>query len=152
MGVTDYGHAIRTFLGLVGYYKSFIQSLSSIAAPLAPLTRKEECFEWIDACEQTFQTLKERLMTAPMLSLSDGHVDLVVYSDTPSIGIGCVLMKKSKVIAYASKQLKVHEQSYATHNWELAALVFALCIWRHFLYGVPFKLLTDLKSLKCIFM
>ena len=142
---------VRSFLGLAGYYRRFIQDFSSIAAPLTRLTRKEERFIWTDECERSFRMLKERLTSAPILSLPEGHEDFVVYTDASGIGLGCVLMQKDKVIAYASRQLKVHERNYPTHDLELAAVIFALRIWRHYLYGTSFRLLTDHQSLKYIF-
>ena len=115
------------------------------------MTRKEEQFRWTEECEHSFRTLKERLTLAPILTLPDGHEDFVVYTDASGVGLGCVLMQKDKVIAYASRQLKVHERNYPTHDLELAAVIFALRIWRHYLYGTSFKLLTDHQSLKYIF-
>lgn len=76
-----------------------------------------------------------------MLSLVDSHEDSVVYSDASRVGLGCVLMQKDKTIAYASRQLKVCEQNYLTHDLKLVAVVFALRIFRHYLYGVSFKVL-----------
>ena len=90
------------------------------------LTRKDIKFVWDEKCEQSFQTLKERLTTAPVLTLLDGNDGLVIYSDASKMGLGCVLMQHGKVVAYASRQLKIHEQNYATHDLELAAVVFAL--------------------------
>ncbi|KAI3757723.1 hypothetical protein L6452_05266 [Arctium lappa] len=142
---------IRSFLGLAGYYRRFIQDFSKIAAPLTSLTRKNVKFLWTDAQEQTFQTLKRKLCEAPILSLPEGSEDFVVFSDTSKMGLGCVLMQRGKVIAYASRQLKDHEKNYPTHDLELAAVVFALKLWRHYLYGTKCTLFTDHKSLKYIF-
>ncbi|GKA02857.1 putative reverse transcriptase domain-containing protein [Tanacetum coccineum] len=85
--------------------------------------------------ELAFQTLKDKLCNAPILSLPNGPEDFVVYCDASGIGLGCVLMQRGKVIVYASRQLKNHEKNYTTHNLELGAVVFALMIWRHYLYG-----------------
>ncbi|KAI3667584.1 hypothetical protein L6452_42650 [Arctium lappa] len=142
---------IRSFLGLAGYYRRFIQDFSEIATPLTSLTRKNVKFHWTDAQEQAFQTLKRKLCEAPILSLPDGSEDFVVYSDASKMGLGCVLMQRGKVIAYASRQLKDHEKNYPTHDLELAAVVFALKLWRHYLYGAKCTLFTDHKSLKYIF-
>ncbi|XP_035838763.1 uncharacterized protein LOC118486430 [Helianthus annuus] len=106
-----------------------------IVAPLTKLTRKDEKFIWGDDQEKAFQTLKEKLTHAPVLTLPDGVDDMVVYSDASHSGLGCILMQRGKVIAYASRQLKTHEKKYPTHDLELAAVVFALKIWRHYLYG-----------------
>ena len=90
-------------------------------------------------------------MTAPVLTASDGSGNLVVYSDASGKGLGCVLMQKGKVIAYASRQLKEYERNYPTHDLELAAVVFALKTWRHYLYGKKIQVFTDHKSLKYLF-
>ncbi|KAI3746253.1 hypothetical protein L6452_08678 [Arctium lappa] len=142
---------VRSFLGLAGYYQRFIQDFSKIATPLTSLTRKNVKFVWTDAQEQAFQTLKRKLCEAPILSLPEGSEDLVVYSDASKMGLGCILIKRGKVIAYASRQLKDHEKNYPTHDLELAAVVFVLKLWRHYLYGTKCTLFTDHKSLKYIF-
>ncbi|GJT23752.1 reverse transcriptase domain-containing protein [Tanacetum coccineum] len=101
--------------------------------------------------ELAFQTLKDKLCNAPVLALPDGPEDFVVYCDASGIGLGCVLMQRGKVIAYASRQLKIHEKNYTTHDLELGAVVFALKIWRHYLYGTKSVIYTDHKSLQHIF-
>ena len=142
---------VRSFLGLVGYYRQFVEEFSKIAAPLTKLTRKDVKYDWVDACQQSFEELKGRLTSAPVLSLPNGRDGFVVYSDASRQGLGCVLMQNDRVITYASRQLKKHEENYPTHDLELAAVVFALKIWRHYLYGVPCKIFTDHKSLQYIF-
>ncbi|KAJ9547488.1 hypothetical protein OSB04_020031 [Centaurea solstitialis] len=138
---------IRSFLGLVGYYRRFIQDFSKIAVPLTKLTRKNEKFVWGAEQEASFDTLRRKLCEAPVLTLPEGVEDLTVYCDASYHGLGCVLMQKGKVIAYASRQLKTHEANYPTHDLELAAVVFALKLWRHYLYGVRCTIYTDHKSL-----
>ncbi|KAI3764894.1 hypothetical protein L2E82_14911 [Cichorium intybus] len=101
--------------------------------------------------EKAFGTLKEKLCNAPVLTLPEGTEDFVVYSDASNRGLGCVLMQRGKVIAYASRQLKEPETRYAMHDLELAAIVFALKIWRHYLYGTKCTLYTDHKSLQYVF-
>ena len=91
--------------------------------------------------------MKDRLTSAPVLALTNGKDGFMVYSDTSRQGLGCVLMQNDRVIAYASRQLKNHEGNYPTHDLELAAVVFSLKIWRHYLYGVPCRIFTDHKSL-----
>ncbi|KAK1410455.1 hypothetical protein QVD17_36992 [Tagetes erecta] len=142
---------VRSFLGLAGYYRRFIKDFSRIAIPLTTLTRKLVKFEWGPKQAEAFETLKQKLTNAPILSLPDGIEDFVVYCDASHTGIGCVLMQRSKVIAYASRQLKTHEKNYTTHDLELGAIIFALKLWRHYLYGVKFIVYTDHKSLKYIF-
>ncbi|KAI3523720.1 hypothetical protein L1887_02068 [Cichorium endivia] len=141
---------IRQFLGLAGYYRRFIQNFSKIAKPLTALTQKGVTFKWEDKQDATFQTLKKALCSAPILSLPEGTEDFVVYCDASNQGLGCVLMQRGKVIAYASRQLKTHEVNYTTHDLELGALVFALKIWRHYLYGTKCTIFTDHKSLQHI--
>ncbi|KAI5339223.1 hypothetical protein L3X38_018495 [Prunus dulcis] len=142
---------IRSFLGLAGYYRRFVEGFASIVAPLTRLTRKDVAFEWTEECEQSFQELKRRLTTAPVLALPDNVGNFVIYSDASLQGLGCVLMQHDRVIAYASRQLKKHEQNYPVHDLELAAVVFALKIWRHYLYGETCQIFTDHKSLKYFF-
>ncbi|XP_055959732.1 uncharacterized protein LOC126656815 [Mercurialis annua] len=142
---------IRSFLGLAGYYRRFVQDFSRISAPLTKLTQKGVKFEWTDKCEASFEKLKEILTTAPVLALPSGIEGFTVYCDASRIGLGCVLMQHGQVIAYASRQLKKHEVNYPTHDLELAAVVFALKIWRHYLYGATCEIFTDHKSLKYIF-
>ncbi|GKF75611.1 putative reverse transcriptase domain-containing protein [Tanacetum coccineum] len=126
---------IRSFLGLVGYYRRFIVNFSKITKTLTSLTQKNQKYEWGEKEEEAFQTLKNNLCDAPILSLPDGIEDFIVYCDASNQGLGCVLMQRGKVIAYASRQLKIHENNYTTHDLELGAVVFALKTWRHYLYG-----------------
>ncbi|KAL4032854.1 hypothetical protein IC575_005937 [Cucumis melo] len=126
---------VRSFLGLAGYYRRFVENFSRIATPLTQLTKKGAPFVWSKACEDSFQNLKQKLVTAPVLTVPDGSVSFMIYSDASKKGLGCVLIQQGKVVAYASRQLKSHEQNYPTHDLELAAVVFALKIWRHYLYG-----------------
>ncbi|KAL0559143.1 hypothetical protein IC582_003733 [Cucumis melo] len=142
---------VRSFLGLAGYYRRFVENFSRIATPLTQLTRKGAPFVWSKACEDSFQNLKQKLVTAPVLTVPDGSSSFVIYSDASKKGLGCVLMQQGKVVAYASRQLKSHEQNYPTHDLELAAVVFALKIWRHYLYGEKIQIFTDHKILKYFF-
>lgn len=142
---------VWSFLGLASYYQRFIENIFRIVAPLTRLTQKAVKFEWNQACEDSFQKIKDLLTTAPILALPTGSGGFVVYCDESHVGLGCVLMQKGKVIAYASEQLKKHEHNYPTHDLEMAAVVFALKIWRHFLYGDCCEIYTDHKSLKYIF-
>ena len=117
---------VRSFLSLAGYYRRFVQDFTRIASPLTKLTRKGVPFIWKDACEASFQNLKERLVTASVLTVPESSEGYVIYSDTSMKGLGCVLMQHDKVVAYASRQLKEYEKNYPTHDLELAAIVFAL--------------------------
>jgi hypothetical protein len=142
---------IKSFLGLAGYYRRFIEGFSKLALPLTKLTRKDQAFVWDGNCEESFQELKRRLTTAPVLILPDAKESSVVYCDASKLGLGGVLMQGGNVVAYASRQLKVHERNYPTHDLELAAVVFALKVWRHYLYGSRFEVFSDHKSLKYLF-
>ncbi|GJV30567.1 putative nucleotidyltransferase, ribonuclease H [Tanacetum coccineum] len=142
------GHVIN---GLAGYYRRFIENFSKIAKSLTILTQKSKTFDWGEEQELAFQTLKDKLCNAPVLALLDGPKDFVVYCDVSGIGLGCVLMQRGKVIAYVSRQLKIHEENYTTHDLELEAVVLALKIWRHYLYGTKSVIYTDHKSLQHIF-
>ena len=138
-------------MGLTGYYRKFVEGFSKIATPLTRLTRIEEPFLWSEACQQSFDELKRRLTSSLVLTLPLGQYGFAVYCDASRQGLGCVLKKNDKVIAYASRQFKKHEQNYPTHDLELAAVVFSLWIWRHYLYGVPCRIFTDHKSLQYLF-
>ncbi|WJX40137.1 hypothetical protein P8452_27643 [Trifolium repens] len=100
---------------------------------------------------RSFQELKRRLTTAPVLILPNAKESFVVYCDASKMGLGGVLMQGGKVVAYASRQLKIHERNYPTHDLELAAVVFSLKVWRHYLYGSRFEVFCDHKSLKYLF-
>nr|GEY80581.1 reverse transcriptase domain-containing protein [Tanacetum cinerariifolium] len=116
--------------------RGFIRlGFSKIARPLTKLTQKSVKFDWGERAEAAFQLLKQKLCSVPILALPEGSENFVVYCDALHKGLGAVLMQKEKVIAYASRQLKVHEKNYTTHDLELGAVVFALKMWRHYLYG-----------------
>ncbi|KAJ0476776.1 putative nucleotidyltransferase, Ribonuclease H [Helianthus annuus] len=142
---------VRSFLGLAGKYRRFIEGFSKIDVPLTALTQKDKPFVWGTEQESAFQTLKHKLCNAPILTLPDGNNDFIVYCDASNLGRGCVLMQRDKVIAYASRQLKIHEKNYTTHDLELGEVVFALKIWRHYLYGTKCTIFTDHRSLQHIF-
>ncbi|GJY50732.1 putative reverse transcriptase domain-containing protein [Tanacetum coccineum] len=141
---------IRQFLGLAGYYRRFIEGFSKIAKPMTKLTQKKIQFVWGDKQEAAFQLLKQKLCSAPILALPEGSEDFIAYCDASKKGLGAVLMQREKVISYASRQLKIHEKNYTTHDLELGAVVFALKIWRHYLYGTKCTVFTDHKSLQHI--
>jgi hypothetical protein len=119
---------MQSFLGLAGYYRRFIEGFSKIARPMTTQLQKDKKFEWTNACERSFCELQRRLTTAPVLVLLDIHKDFTIYCDASRQGLGCVLMQEGRVIAYASRQLKTHEQNYPTHDLELAVVVHALKI------------------------
>ncbi|GKD21182.1 putative reverse transcriptase domain-containing protein [Tanacetum coccineum] len=117
---------------------------------MTKLTQKGIKFDWGEKEENAFQLIKQKLCSAPILALPEGSEDFVVYCDASHKGLGAVLMQREKVIAYASRQLKVHEKNYTTHDLELGSVVFALKIWRHYLYGTKCTVFTDHKSLQHI--
>ncbi|GJY23652.1 putative reverse transcriptase domain-containing protein [Tanacetum coccineum] len=116
--------------------------------PMTNLTQKSVKFDWGEKAEAAFQLLKQKLCSAPTLSLPEGSENFVVYCDASHKGLGAVLMQREKVIAYASRQLKVHEKNYTTHDLKLGAVVFALKMRRHYLYGTKCVMFTDHKSLQ----
>ncbi|GJR88193.1 putative reverse transcriptase domain-containing protein [Tanacetum coccineum] len=150
------GHLLRyqrrsaNFFGLAGYYRRFIEGFSKIAKSMTKLTQKGIKFDWGEKEENAFQLIKQKLCSAPILALPEGSKDFVVYCDASHKGLGDVLMQREKVIAYASRQLKVHEKNYTTHDLELGSVVFALKLWRHYLYGTRCTVFTDHKSLQHI--
>ncbi|GJU11259.1 putative reverse transcriptase domain-containing protein [Tanacetum coccineum] len=141
---------IRQILGLAGYYRRFIEGFLKIAKPMTKLTQKKVKFVWGDKQEGAFQLLKQKLCSAPFLALPEGSEDFIAYCDASKKGLGAVLMQREKVIAYASRKLKIHEKNYTTHDLELRVVVFALKIWRHYLYGTKCTVFTNHKSLQHI--
>jgi hypothetical protein len=142
---------IKSFIGMTGYYRRFIEGFSKIARPMTTLLAKKVEFKWTPACQESFEMLKQKLTTTPVLVLPDVHKPFSVYCDALYTGLGCVLMQEGKVVAYSSRQLKVHEKNYPTHDLQLAAVIHALKTWRHYLYGQKCDIYTDHKSLKYIF-
>jgi hypothetical protein len=142
---------IQSFLGLTRYYQRFIEGFSKISKPMAELLEKNKRFELTLACEASFQKLKKRLTTAPILVMLDMEKSFSIYCDASSQGLGCVLMQDDCVVAYATRQLRKYEVNYPTHDVELAVVIHTLKIWRHYLMGKRCELYTDHKSLKYIF-
>jgi hypothetical protein len=142
---------IKSFIGMAGYYRRFIEGFSKIARPMTALLAKKVEFKWTQKCQEAFEELKDRLTTAPVLVLPDVHKPFSIYCDASYTELGCVLMQEGRVVAYSSRQLKNHERNYPTHDLELAAVVHALKTWRHYLYGQKCDIYTDHKSLKYIF-
>jgi hypothetical protein len=142
---------VRSFLGLAGYYRRFIEGFSKIAKLMTSLLEKGREFKWDEKCQESFEQLKKRLMSPPVLVMPDLQKGFDIYCDACGQGLGCVLMQEGHVIAYASRQLRKHELNYPTHDLELAAVVHALKIWRHYIMGTKCKVYTDHKSLKYIF-
>jgi len=139
---------VRSFLGLASYCRRFVENFSKIAKPLTNLLHKGVKYEWTDKCQESFQALKDKLTSAPVLAPPDTKRDFVIYCDASRQGIGCVLMQDRKVIAYASRQLCAHEENYPVHDLELAAVIHALKEWRQYLVGNRCEIYTDHQSLK----
>jgi ribonuclease HI len=142
---------VTNFLIWVGYYRRFIEGFSKIVKPLTSLLEKGKEFKWDAKCEDSFEELEKRLTTAPVLIMPDIYKGFDVYCDASHQGLGCVLMKEGRVISYASRKLRKHEQNYPTHDLELAAVVHALKIWRQYMIENKCRIFTDHKSLKYIF-
>jgi hypothetical protein len=136
---------IRSFLGLTGYYRRFIEGFSKIVKPLTSLLEKDKKFIWSEACQNNFDELRKRLTTAPVLAMPDIHKIFDIYCDASKQGLGCVLMQEGHVIAYVSCQLRKHEHNYPTHDLELAAVIHALKIWRHYLLGHRSQIYTNTR-------
>ena len=117
-----------------------MEGFSKVAGPLTHLTKKETKYEWTVKHEEAFEELKKRLTTAPVLAIPRSGERFLIYSDVLHQRLGCVLMQGGKVIAYRSRQLKVHEKKYPIYDLEFEAIVFAFKIWRHYLYGEKFDL------------
>jgi hypothetical protein len=111
---------IRSFLGLASYYRRFIEGVSKIVKPLTSLLEKGKEFKWDAKCQESFEEIKKRLTTAPVLIMPDIHKGFDVYYDASRLGLGCVLIQEGRVVAYASRQLRKHEQNYPTRNLVLA--------------------------------
>nr|GEW48444.1 putative reverse transcriptase domain-containing protein [Tanacetum cinerariifolium] len=137
---THYGH----------YEFKFIKGFSKIAKSMTKLTQKNLKFNWGEKEEAAFQLNKQKLYSTPILSLPKGSKNFIVYCDALHKSLGAMLMQNEKVIAYASRQLKIHEKNYTTHDLELGAVMFAPKIWRHYLYGTRCIVFTDHKSLQYI--
>ncbi|GJT70319.1 putative reverse transcriptase domain-containing protein [Tanacetum coccineum] len=141
---------VRQFLRLTGCHRRFIEDFSLISKPLTKLTQKDKKYKWGKEEKEAFHTLKQKLCSALIVELPEGTKDFMVYCNASLKGYGSVLKQREKLTAYASRQLKVHEENYATHDLELGAVVFALRLWRHYLYGTKCVVFIDHKSLQYI--
>ena len=143
---------VRGFLGFASYYRKFIPHFSEIAFPLTNLTRKHARFEWSEDCQGAFETLKQQLITAPVLSYPAREGKYILDTDASDFAIGAVLSQiqdgEERVIAYASRVLGPAKQNYCTTKKELLAVVVFVDHFKHYLSGVPFTVRTDHASLK----
>jgi hypothetical protein len=142
---------IRSFLGLVGYYRCFIKDFSKIAKLMTRLPEKSKNFYWTPEWQASFEELKKRLTSVPVLILPNMSKTFDIYCDASRQCLGCVLMQDGRVVSYVSRQLRKHEENYPTHDLELAAVVHALKIWRQYLIGHRCEIYSDHKILKYIF-
>jgi hypothetical protein len=142
---------IISFLGLAGYCRRFIEGFSKISKRTTKLLMKGKTFEWTPRRETSFQELKKRLTMTPILTMPNMEKSFLIYCDASGQGLGCVLMQEGHVVAYASRHLRKHEEKYPTHDLELAIVVHALKIWRHYIIGKRCEVYSDPKSLKYIF-
>jgi hypothetical protein len=129
-------HQVRSFLGLASYYRMFILDFSKIVKPIIELLKNDVKFDWSPKCNEAFEQLKVLLTTAPVLDQQDIEKPFDVYCDASGNGFGCVLMLEGRILVYASRQLRRHEEHYPAHDLELATVVHALKIWRHYLLGI----------------
>ena len=134
---------VRSFLGLAGYYKRFVKGFSMTAAPMTRLLQRNVQFEWSEKCQISFDMLKALLTEASVFTQPTYGKEYVIFRDASLNGLGYVLMQEGKVVAYALRLLKPHENNYPTHDLELATIVFGLKIWRHYLYGEKCFIYTD---------
>jgi hypothetical protein len=141
----------RSFMGLAGYYRSFIVGFSRITHPITSLQRKEKKFQWTEECQKSFQQLKQMLTSSPIPRIADSNEDFMVCTDACKEGLGEVLSHNGFVICYESRKLKYHKKNYETHDLELAAIVHALKKWRHYLMGKRFEVRTYHNGLKYLF-
>ena len=143
---------IRSFLGLAGYYRRFIQDFAKIAAPLTDLTRKNIPYRWSLREGEAFNKLKELMTQAPVLQLADPNLEYKVTCDASDFAVGAVLSQEHEdgehPIAFESRKMNPAEGNYPTHERELLAVIHALRTWRHYLQGSKFTILTDHHSLK----
>lgn len=141
---------VKSFIGLARYYKWFVERLSIIAAPSTRLTRQGTPFVWSEECDAMFFRLQELLTVTPILALPVKGQSFTIYCDASYVGLGCVLIYRASVIAYASQQLRAQKYNYPTHDLELVALVVAIMIWRHYLYVLHCDIYTYHQSLQYI--
>jgi hypothetical protein len=141
---------IQSILALARYYRRFIEVFLKLSKPMTELLEKDKKLKWTPVCEASFQELKKRLMTAPILVMPEMLKPSPIYCNASGQGLGCVLMQDGHVVAYASQQLRKHEVNYLTHDLELATVLHAHMIWRHYIMGKRYELYMDHKSLKYI--
>ena len=126
-------HEVHIFIGLVGYYRIFVEGFSKNASPIMELQKNNKKFVWTELCEEAFTKIKQLSMTTLVLKVPDMDQDFLVCTDASKEVLGGVLMQEGRVIAYSSRKLRLHEENYAIHDLELDVVVYALRLWRHYL-------------------
>jgi hypothetical protein len=142
---------IRSFMGITGYYRRFIEGFSKIVYPITSLQKKGIRFTWSQKCQDNFDKLKGLLTTTPILRVVDLDKYFIVFVDASKEGLGGVLIQDGHVICYESRKLKEHERNYITHDLELETVIHALKMWRNYLMGRKFLLLTNNCGVKFLF-
>jgi len=136
-------HEVRSFVGLATYFRRFIEKFSQMVAPLTRLTGKDIPFIWDESCQRAFEQVKHALTNAPILALPDFQLPFEVVTDASIEGLGGVLLQDERPLAYESRRLIPAEVNYTTGEQELLAVVHALTIWRCYLEGSEFTVVTD---------
>jgi hypothetical protein len=142
---------IRSFMGLEGYCRRFIKGFSKIGFPITFLQKKGFKFIWTSKCEERFQEMKYLLTNAPVLNIADPNKELLVCTNSCKEGLGGVFMQEGHVNCYKSIKLNEHQINYVTHDLELDAILYALKMWRHYLLGRIFLLITYHSGLRYLF-
>lgn len=145
---------IQIFLGMTSYFRRFIANYAAIALPLTKMLRKSEEFNWKKEQQQSFEVLKNKLILSPILSLPDMQKEFSIMMDASKNGHGSVLMQEYNerfyLIAYASRIINSYKSNYSTYELEALGLLYAIKIWRCYLYGTKFKIITDNRALSFI--
>lgn len=143
---------VRSFLGVAGYYRRFIENFAKLGKPLFDLTKQNTTFNWTQACQTAFETLKEKLLTAPVLVFPNFQKPFILATDASNQAIGAVLSQEidceEHPVAYASRTLFPAEKNYSTTEQEMLALVWSTKYFRCYLLGRPFKVITDHSALR----
>ena len=138
-------------MGITGYYRKFIEGFSKIAYPITSLQKFFKNFYWREKCTESFIKLKHMSTTTPILKIVDPFKDFIVCTDACKEGLGGVLIQENYIVAYESRELKEHENNYATHELELAAIIYELNMWRHYLIKRKCLLMSNSISLNYLF-
>jgi hypothetical protein len=141
--------ALRSFLGLASYYRKFIKNFAKIAAPLTNLLKKSAVtYEWEEACDEAFGTLKGILVKAPVLKLPDFDKEFEIHSDASDFAIGGVLGQEGRLVAFESKKLSETERRWPTHEKEMWGVIHCLKTWGHYIGSKDVVVWTDNVTLK----